>query len=373
MNIKIGEVIKRLRLEQSITQENLADYLSISSQAISKWENNMSYPDITLIPSIALFFNVSTDELFSFSTCIDTEKFVAYEKTFKTYQTEGAVQKQVVLCRQMLLDYPRNYTVLSDLASALIACYEGLEALHKIALDNHYLEESIKLSEIILSDCTDDDLKWRAIKILCKYYPELGQTDKAMALVSKLPSITFSKEFLLEDVFRGEECIKQEQLNLLQLSDLMAQLLIRLSFTKHKCIPGLSMAERINFVNASNQMYQLVISDENYLFFHHRLAWNYRRLAELYLDSGEDDKSILFLEKAFTHARLYDNLPDTAKYTAPFISYCEYGKEDFAKSWEGDECEMLYYRMTAQGTFDGLKGHPDFEVLLEKVTSYIKK
>lgn len=373
MNIKIGEVIKRLRLEQSVTQENLAAHLGISTQAISKWENNMSYPDITLIPSIALFFDVTTDELFSFSTCIDTHKFVTYQKTYQKYQTEGAVQKQIALCRQMLLDYPRNFIILSDLASALTACYEGLEDLHKIALDNHYLEEAIKLSEMILSDCIEDDLKWRAIKTLCKYYPELGQTDKAMALVSRLPSIAFSREFLLEDVFSGEDCVKQEQLNLLQLTDLMAQLLIRLSFAKNKCIPGLSMAEKINFVNASNQMYQLVISDENYLFFHHRFAWNYRRLAELYLACGECDKSIQLLEKAFTHAKLYDNLPDAAKYTAPFISYCEYEKENFTKSWEGNECEMLYYRMTAQGTFDALKEHPDFEVLLEKVTSYIKK
>lgn len=64
MNLYIGKKIKDLRKSQDITQEKLADYLNISYQAVSKWENGTALPDITLVPSIANFFGISTDELF---------------------------------------------------------------------------------------------------------------------------------------------------------------------------------------------------------------------------------------------------------------------------------------------------------------------
>ena len=65
MNIKIGEIIKKLRKERDVTQEKLADYLGISYQAVSKWENDISCPDIMLLPKLAGIFNTTVDELLS--------------------------------------------------------------------------------------------------------------------------------------------------------------------------------------------------------------------------------------------------------------------------------------------------------------------
>ena len=64
MEIKICENIKRLRSQLGVTQEMLADYCGISSQAVSKWEMQQSLPDISVLPSIAEYFKVSMDELF---------------------------------------------------------------------------------------------------------------------------------------------------------------------------------------------------------------------------------------------------------------------------------------------------------------------
>ena len=61
--MNLGEKIKKLRQFKGITQEQLANMLSISSQAVSKWETGVTNPDITLIPDIAKLFDVSTDEL----------------------------------------------------------------------------------------------------------------------------------------------------------------------------------------------------------------------------------------------------------------------------------------------------------------------
>ena len=65
--IKLGEKIKSLRKQQNISQEVFAGYLGVSFQAVSKWENGNTMPDVTLIPAIASFFGVSTDELFDFN------------------------------------------------------------------------------------------------------------------------------------------------------------------------------------------------------------------------------------------------------------------------------------------------------------------
>ena len=67
MNIKIGEKIKQLRQRDGRKQEDLANALGVSPQAISRWEANGGYPDMELIPAIANYFNISIDELFGYS------------------------------------------------------------------------------------------------------------------------------------------------------------------------------------------------------------------------------------------------------------------------------------------------------------------
>ena len=64
MKLHIGENIKKLRSENSVTQEQLAEHLMITCQAVSKWENNVTAPDVALLPLIADYFEVTVDELF---------------------------------------------------------------------------------------------------------------------------------------------------------------------------------------------------------------------------------------------------------------------------------------------------------------------
>lgn len=67
MNITIGEKIKDLRKFNGITQNALASYLNVSSQSVSKWENGVSMPDLSLIPDIASYFGVTIDDLFGYT------------------------------------------------------------------------------------------------------------------------------------------------------------------------------------------------------------------------------------------------------------------------------------------------------------------
>ena len=63
--MKIGENIRALRLQKGLTQEQVAQQLGVTYQAVSKWENGTNTPDIALLPEIAALFGVTIDALFT--------------------------------------------------------------------------------------------------------------------------------------------------------------------------------------------------------------------------------------------------------------------------------------------------------------------
>jgi transcriptional regulator with XRE-family HTH domain len=63
MNTTLGKRISTLRREKELKQDELAEKLGVSSQAVSKWENDQTCPDISLLPLLANIFNISVDEL----------------------------------------------------------------------------------------------------------------------------------------------------------------------------------------------------------------------------------------------------------------------------------------------------------------------
>lgn len=88
MKIEIGQRIKSLRLEKGVTQEELANHLGLSYQAVSKWENNISTPDIQLLPLLSVYFGVTIDDLFEMphevhldriDQMIDNERMISTE------------------------------------------------------------------------------------------------------------------------------------------------------------------------------------------------------------------------------------------------------------------------------------------------------
>ena len=84
--MNLGETIKKLRRQKDITQEQLAEYLNISSQAVSKWETDLSLPDITLIPMLANIFDVSADVLLGIDVINRKENREYYIPRYGTHQ-----------------------------------------------------------------------------------------------------------------------------------------------------------------------------------------------------------------------------------------------------------------------------------------------
>ncbi len=64
MELNIGKKLKELRIKEKMTIQKVANILNVTNQAVSKWENNLSYPSIKLLPKIAKIYNITIDDLF---------------------------------------------------------------------------------------------------------------------------------------------------------------------------------------------------------------------------------------------------------------------------------------------------------------------
>lgn len=111
----IGKKIKALRLEKEGKQEELAEYLGVSVQAVSKWETGASVPDISLLPNLAIFFGVTIDELFQLSNEAEFERIENmfwHERRIAPETFDHCVR----FLERVLQDEPKNVRAYSCLA-----------------------------------------------------------------------------------------------------------------------------------------------------------------------------------------------------------------------------------------------------------------
>lgn len=119
MNNNFNDVFKMLRKQKNLTQEQIAEALGVSSQAISKWETNTSYPDISLLPIIADYFGVSIDYLFGHDTGKQKEEIERICYQANNLFDEHNYFQAVSILREMLIKHPGNEKLMYKLAWAL--------------------------------------------------------------------------------------------------------------------------------------------------------------------------------------------------------------------------------------------------------------
>ena len=95
MTIYLSENLKNLRRGKDITQEKLAEYLGVTFQSVSNWERGESYPDITMLPEIASFFGVSTDELLGVGR-VDEEELLRLLEDYDNLQWDVENKKKAL-------------------------------------------------------------------------------------------------------------------------------------------------------------------------------------------------------------------------------------------------------------------------------------
>ena len=114
MAMTMGQIIKNLRKGRGFTQEELAERLGVTYQAISKLENDSGMPDISQIVPLATIFDVSTDFLFGIDHTSETEEALKIVSTANSMQEYGKLETYLK-AYDILLDglkrYPNNYLI----------------------------------------------------------------------------------------------------------------------------------------------------------------------------------------------------------------------------------------------------------------------
>ncbi len=189
MRLIIGEKIKQLRQEQGLTQEQLAEALNISSQAVSKWENAIAYPDITLVPAIAEFFGISCDAL------LTDEGRTGYEEIESIIQEAENSENALELLQNALKRFPKSYKLM-------------------LALSDAYSKQNVHYDRILLycrriyEHCPDLTLKYSAVQILCYIYRATENYEGIKKLAAQMPEIYQTRPALMFYSLPGDEIYK---------------------------------------------------------------------------------------------------------------------------------------------------------------------
>ena len=206
MKPNLGENIRKLRVEKQTTQEQLAAHLSISYQAVSKWENNITTPDIFLLPVIAAYFEVSIDELFKVNMAgyrnraerlvalyrhtgkkEDFEKADAeYEKLFSSGKADACDMGICGTLYRMYSDALANKAEdLFKQASQLGDSWAENQLILFLANRNHHQESICKYEEQLNND-PDNSNNW--IRLILSYggfYGNGVNPEKALEIAKK--------------------------------------------------------------------------------------------------------------------------------------------------------------------------------------------
>ena len=196
MKLNIGETIKKLRKERDITQEEFAEILGVSCQSVSRWENNSCYPDIELIPTIAAFFDISTDKLMGIDDVAEKKAVDKYLQDFQSAISVGNIDECIRIARAGVAEFPNNYALLNKLMYALfVATSDDADIVDWKENRQKYDAEIVALGERIVKYCSDAKIKLEATNRLAFHHSEMGRKDIALSIYETLPSISDGKEW----------------------------------------------------------------------------------------------------------------------------------------------------------------------------------
>ena len=181
--------LKKYRILKELTQEDVAEFLGITPQSVSKWERGESYPDITLLPALANIFETSVDLLLGMDTIRAEETRYNIHKKAVEYQRNGNLDMAEKTYRDALLIYPNKPGMILGLASTL-------------ALKGD-TEEAIELIERGLPISINEKQKSTMRATLCFLYLKAGREDKACKLASQLTHMRESREVVQPLIKQG--------------------------------------------------------------------------------------------------------------------------------------------------------------------------
>lgn len=366
--ILLGENLKNLRKKNSLTQEQLADVLGVSPQAVSRWESGTTYPDITTLPTIANYFDVTLDDLIGMDKIRDESSIEEIFNEHRINFSKGRVDKNIELLGEALKRYPKNEQLLFCYGAALASCAEkdGRKLTEDEIRQNTL--EAIKVGERLLESCTDLNLKISTIKELSFYYDKIGERSKAIELAESLPGIWQCSITILDNFYTGEKRKRFLQDSVLGLADVMYHTIIPLSDLNYKD-DDLTTEDRIEMIGKCIKIFETIFENEDYLFYSVRMSDMYRYTAAMDMLIGRHEEALSHLEAAAKYAVMNDTLPEKGTYTYLLINGLEFDITDTAKNYTFTKCDELYKKLQWD-RYDAIRSDKRFADILEQISRY---
>lgn len=176
---------------KNLTQEDIADYLDITPQSVSKWERGETYPDITLLPALANIFETSIDLLIGMDKVRAVETRQSIHRKATGFMRNNQLASAEKVYRDALLIYPDKPGMILGLAGVLALRDKSEEAIGLI-------EKGLPLS-------ANEKQKATMRATLCFLYLKCGNKAKAEALAAELPHTRESREVIGPAIARSPD------------------------------------------------------------------------------------------------------------------------------------------------------------------------
>lgn len=366
MNLKIGTIIKQLRAENNITQDQLATALGVSPQAISRWESEGGYPDIELLPALADFFSVSTDQLLGYKLSEREENLAAIKREMARLDEVGTIEERIAFARNAISRYPADCEIKENLATCLYHLWDDTR-------DETLLPEIENLCTSVVSECHDEDTRYDAICLLINLYGDTKQTEKAMSAVNLLTPMKYCREFAKSSGIGDGNTERYIQDEIDKLTDCLGTALQGLVLNEDLPNDCSTWDKKIEMLRTSNELYRMIYGD-NLMFYHVRLAFNHWIISTYRMSQNKPEDALKSLVEMSVHATAYDRSYESdhgKPYTSIFTDQLTYPtpSPDFHELREHSCCYHMLDRL-ANKRYDPIREDARFAAVVSALEEY---
>ena len=351
----IGQNIKKLRKNADMTQEELAEMLLISSQAVSRWETDSAMPDIALLPSICNIFNVSADELLGIDIEKQREEIEEIRKKARTYSSRGYKKEAREILETGLRKFPKSDPIMQDLM--YIAYKQSSNNIYTDEQKKLFRQEAIQLGEKILASCTQDKIRNSAIQVLCFAYSDMGENEKARKLAQKMPHLAVCQQALMSRITMGDERLNAKQTEMHLYLQFLERGICRMNTKMDNGQWRYSDQEVCLLRDKTIDLLHVIFEDENFGFYHCHLADIHLDQAKYYAELGSFAKTLYHLKKASDHSIAFLNWDKGGEYTCLLFKGMERGT--FTTASASNNALVLLEAMKSE-SFKFLFDHEEF-------------
>lgn len=346
--MKISEKIKIQRKSIGLTQEQVANYLGVSTPAVNKWEKGNTYPDITLLPALARLLQIDMNELFSFRDELSEYEVIQIINEMSELSLSENFDKAFEMATEKMREYPRCETLIYYSATILNA---GLALAVLEDNQKSKYEKQILVWLENAANSQDEKIKMSAKHLLASKYVQLKEFDKAEILLSEIPDLNVDNTLLQVVVLTHQE---DEDTAAVFLEGKIIQILVMLQSYLYKLI---ELEESTGNLDKARQIVE--IADRMVSLFG---LWNYGAVVPHLLISvykKDVDSSVSLIKKILEEAVKPWNIEGSPL-------YYRYPKKELTEGFGKNYIRALISEIEHQDGYSFLKDNEELSNILDK-------